>query len=47
MFTPEVMVIMYYVKNGSFFVFSADTYKKPVTVWAKYSGASERSHLAI
>ena len=30
-----------------FFVFSADDSKKPVTVWAKYLSASERSHLAF
>ena len=30
-----------------FFVFSADGSKKPVTVWAKYLSASERSHLAF
>ena len=29
------------------FVFSADDSKKPVTVWAKYLSASERSHLAF
>ena len=31
------------VKNGSFFVFSADDSKKITTVWAKYLNASERS----
>ena len=34
------------VKNGSFFVFSADRSKKSVTVSAKYTNVSERSYLA-
>ena len=33
--------------NGLFFVFSADDSKKPVTDWAKYLNAFERSHLAL
>ena len=33
------------VKNGSLFVFSADDFKKPITVWAKYLSSSERSYL--
>ena len=35
------------VTNSLLFVFSADDNKKPVTVWAKYSNASERSYLAL
>ena len=35
------------MKNCSFFVFSVDDSKYPVTVWAKYLSASERSHLIL
>ena len=35
------------VKNGLFFVFSADDSKKSVTVWEKYLGVTERSYLAL
>ena len=33
-----------YVKNSSFFLFSANDSKKLVTVWAKYLSAPARSH---
>ena len=33
-------------KNGSFFVFSADTNKKSAAVWRKNLRASKRSYLA-
>ena len=36
-----------YIKNCSFFFFSADGSKKSVTVWAKYWSASERSYLVL
>ena len=44
MFTRRVMVIKINVKNGSFFVFSADGSKKLVTVWVNYLSAHERSY---
>ena len=46
MFTLEVMVIKM-SKMAHFFVFSADGSKKPVTVWAKYLSAPERSYLVL
>ena len=46
MITPGVMKIKV-SKNSSFFVFSAYTTKKSVTVWTKYLRASERSYLAL
>ena len=44
MFTPQVMVIKM-SKVAHFFVFSTDTSKKSVIVWAKYLRASERPYL--
>ena len=41
---PELWLLI--CQNVSFFVFSADNSNKSVTVWAKYSSASERSSLA-
>ena len=35
------------LKNGSFFVFSADDGKKWVTIWENYLSASESSDLAL
>ena len=35
------------VRNGSFFVFSADASKKSVTAWRTFLRASERSYLAL
>ena len=35
------------LKNGSFFVFSADDSKKWVTIWENYLSASESSDLAL
>ena len=35
------------VKNGSFFVSSADASKKSVTVWTKYLRVSERFYTAL
>ena len=46
MFTPKVMVIKM-LKNGSFFVFSADVSKKSATFWTKYLCTSEKPYLAL
>ena len=35
------------VKNGLFFVFSADNSKKSVKVWAKYLSASKKSYWVL
>ena len=35
------------VKNGLFFVFSADNSTKSVTVWAKYLSASKKSYWVL
>ena len=35
------------VKNGSFFILSVDDNNKSVTIWTKYSCASERFNLKL
>ena len=47
MSTLRVTVIKTSKMGHSFFVFSVHDIKKSVTVWAKYSSASERSYLAL
>ena len=46
MFTAGVMVIKM-SKMANIFTFSTDARTKSVTVWRKYSRASERSYLAL
>ena len=46
MFTSRVLVIKN-VKNGPFFMFSADDSKKSVTLWAKYLSVPERSYCVL
>ena len=46
MFAPGVMVIKM-SKMANIFIFSTDARTKSVTVWRKYSRASERSYLAL
>ena len=45
-FSPAFMVIKM-SQIAHFLYFLLMTTKKPVTVWAKYLSASEKSHLAI